>query len=147
MLAYGGAGNVQSQQDTNTQRVLVVDPLDETREVLETVLSRRGVRIASAARREDGIRLAREFHPDVVVLDSELAPALQGQGEACAESVAEASEQSFESTSPANPPALILLGSVRRGACAGGARYVQKPYLYGRLVHTIEELLAERRAA
>jgi CheY-like chemotaxis protein len=128
-------------KDDATLRVLVVDPLDATRTVVETMLSRRGMQIATTARRDEGLRLAREFCPDVVVLDNELA-SIESSGEQSGEAA-----RSFESASPENPPSLVILGNARRPASNDTARYLQKPYLYAALIHTIEELLAERRAA
>ena len=127
-----------------SSRVLVIDPLEETREVLETMLARRGVRIVTAVRREEGLRLAREFHPDVVVLDCEAPSTASTSNGALAP---EGAEQSFAAASPDHPPSLILIGNARRAANEPSAHYVQKPYHYGPLIHTIEALLAERRAA
>ena len=57
----------------NGQRsVLIVDRSEETREVLQTVLERRGVRTLAAGRAEMGLELARRHHPDLVVLDLEI---------------------------------------------------------------------------
>jgi DNA-binding response OmpR family regulator len=123
--------------DVGAATVLVVDSLDSTRTVLETVLSRRGMKIVTASRQDEGLRLAREVRPDVIVLDSELPSALAD----------ESASGPFASASPENPPSLVLLGSARSIAATEGARYMQKPYLYAALVHTIEELVAERRAA
>jgi CheY-like chemotaxis protein len=122
--------------------VLVIDPLEETRAVLETVLSRRGVRIATAVRRDQGLRLAAEFRPDVVVLDCEsLTAAADGDADS------EEAQRLFADTRPEQPPSLILLGSARRNSTAASTRHVPKPYPYGPLISTIEELLTERRAA
>ena len=52
--------------------VLIVDSSPETREVLGTALERQGVRILSASRAERGLELAREHHPDLIVLDLEV---------------------------------------------------------------------------
>lgn len=131
-------------RDRAPGRVLVVDPFDETRAVLETVLSRRGVEIVATTRRDEGLRLAREFQPDVVVLDCELLPLA---GEATGANGAAPAGRPFASASPENPPSLVLLGNARRAEAQEAARYMQKPYLYGRLIRTIEELLAARRAA
>jgi DNA-binding response OmpR family regulator len=127
-----------------SSRVLVVDPLEETREVLETMLARRGVRIVTAVRREEGLRLAREFQPDVVVFDCEAPSTQSGSSSTLA---SEAAEESFAAASPDHPPSLILIGNARRAANEASAHYVQKPYHYGPLIHTIEALLAERKAA
>ncbi|MEX2185872.1 MAG: response regulator [Pirellulales bacterium] len=128
----------------STSRVLVVDPQEETRAVLETMLSRRGIRIVTTARRDEGLRLARDFQPDVIVLDCETPSVEASDGTTDA-------ERPFASASPDHPPSLVLIGSTRRAANAtadaGSSRYLQKPYDYGPLIHTIEELLASRRAA
>lgn len=127
--------------DTNqVLRVLVVDPLEETRAVLETMLRRRGMEIVTTPRREEGLRLAREFQPHVVVLDCETSPVEHGGDSAAA-------GQPFVAASPQAPPSLVLIGSARRVPVGESTRYLQKPYDYGPLVHTIEELLSVRRAA
>jgi CheY-like chemotaxis protein len=127
-----------------SSRVLVIDPLEETREVLETMLARRGVQIVTAVRREEGLRIAREFQPDVVVFDCEAPSSGNSPWDHATSTEAEAS---FAAASPDHPPSLILIGSARHTANEQTACYVQKPYHYGPLVHTIETLLAERRAA
>ncbi|MBX7168838.1 MAG: response regulator [Pirellulales bacterium] len=114
--------------------VLIVDRQDETREVLRTVLADRGIEILEAQRSEDGLRLARAHHPDVIVLDLEVDEA--GVPEAL---LAESRQQETP---------IVVLGSIRRcqRECAG-AEVVAKPYHYGPLVRKIEELLAQRREA
>ena len=52
--------------------VLIVDRSEETREVLQTVLERRGVRTLAAGRTAAGLDLARRHQPDLIVLDLEL---------------------------------------------------------------------------
>ena len=51
--------------------VLIVDPLEETREVLRTALESRGVRILATDEPARGLALAREHGPDLIVLDVE----------------------------------------------------------------------------
>jgi two-component system phosphate regulon response regulator PhoB len=53
-------------------RVLVIDDDRETREVLEDQLRRAGHGAQAAATGTEGVRLARERRPDVVLLDAEL---------------------------------------------------------------------------
>jgi two-component system phosphate regulon response regulator PhoB len=50
-------------------RVLVIDDDRESREVLEEQLRRAGHGVTSAATAEEGLRMARERRPDVVLLD------------------------------------------------------------------------------
>jgi CheY-like chemotaxis protein len=50
-----------------------VDRDNETHEVLETVLARQGVSTLRACGARAGLRLVRECHPDVVVVDLDTA--------------------------------------------------------------------------
>ena len=53
------------------QSVLIVDRSEETQEVLQTVLERRGVRTLAANRTKTAAELAQQHHPDLIVLDME----------------------------------------------------------------------------
>jgi two-component system phosphate regulon response regulator PhoB len=53
-------------------RVLVIDDDRETREILEEQLRRAGHGVQTTAAATEGIRMARERRPDVVLLDAEL---------------------------------------------------------------------------
>lgn len=116
--------------------VLVVDPLQETREVLRTVLERRGMRIFAASDPEQGLALARRHRPDLIVLDLE-----------CESARSEAISGGFAAESLAHDTPLVLLGSARRRA--GKLRtgeFVSKPYHYAPLIRKIEELLQAGRS-
>lgn len=115
-----------------SRSVLIVDPADETREVLRTVLQQRGLRIFEARRAEQGLELARQVHPDLIVLDLEI----DGSGD---EAAGQLARQSRDEKTP-----LLLLGTARRSApeLADG-QFVRKPYHYGPLVRRIESLLAD----
>ena len=62
------------------QSVLIIDASEETREVLQTALERRGLRILAADRARRGLELARRHHPDLIVLDLEIEGAGGGAG-------------------------------------------------------------------
>jgi hypothetical protein len=113
--------------------VLIVDPAEETREVLQTVLERRGVSTMSAGRLRAGLALARQNQPDVIVLD--------------VESVDAPSQHDWTplgGLSPANRPKLLLLGTFRRqGESFPDGEFMRKPYEYGALIRKIEELIGE----
>ncbi len=112
--------------------MLVVDSLEETREVLRTALERQGVQILAAAEAEQGLALARRRHPDLIVLDLECD---QGKTAACGDLTALAEETP-----------VVLLGSARRAAgSVPGGHFVSKPYHYAPLIRKIEELLEEAR--
>ena len=110
--------------------VLVVDGSDETHEVLETALARRGVRTYYARRFRDGVELAGQLHPDLIVLDLEMD---QADPEAI-----------HAPRGPNTEMPLVLLGTVRQaGGPAFRREFVRKPYDYGPLVRKIEELLVD----
>src|SRR5262245_3224217 len=112
--------------------VLIVDSSADNREVLRTVLARRGMQILEAQATDEGLALAREHHPDVVVLD------LEGQRA----DVATIREQFSEQT-PGRDRSVIILGKIRRGPVFAGGHVISKPYHFAPLVHTIEQLAAK----
>lgn len=57
--------------------VLVIEDDADVRQLLEGVLSDEGYRVVSATGTSDGLRLARELHPDAITLDLDL-PGLEG---------------------------------------------------------------------
>jgi DNA-binding response OmpR family regulator len=118
--------------------VLIVDRSAETREVLQTALQRRGLRTFGASRAGQGLQIARQHHPDLIVLDLEVddSPA----EEVCAP---------YAEQTRADKTPLVVLGTLRRGGRGpAGGEFVSKPYHYGPLVRKIEELLdKDRRAA
>ena len=119
--------------------VLIVDPLDENREVLRTALERRGMKIFEARRAKQGLDLSQRHQVDLVVLDLEVE-----------ESTRETIPADFQSATDANSPSIIVLGSARhRTPVPPAGEFVSKPYHYAPLVHKIEQLLASpnKRAA
>src|SRR5262245_161511 len=112
--------------------VLIVDSSADNREVLRTVLARRGMQILEAKAADEGLALAREHHPDVVVLDLEAERA----------DAAAIREQFSEQTS-GRDQSVIILGKIRRGPVFTGGHVISKPYHFAPLVHTIEQLAAK----
>ena len=123
--------------------VLIVDHSDDTREVLQTALQRRGCRTLATGRAKAGLDLARRHRPDLIVLDLELD-----------DSGGEDFSARFAEQSRTHGTRLVMLGSVWDqpiGRCppSVGARrvalpegeLVPKPYHYGPLIRRIEELL------
>ena len=134
----------------NGQRsVLIVDQSEETREVLQTALERRGVRTLATGRAEKGLELARRHQPDLVVLDLEIDDMPADGFSGCGAGVPPADCRAGETPSPQTAPyepRLILLGSLRRqGNNLPGGEFVAKPYHYGLLIRRIEELLDNTR--
>ena len=119
--------------DTLDQKrsVLIVDRSEETREVLETALSRRGVRTFTARHASEGVELGQRHHPDLIVLDLEIDDVnLEG-----------AIPPFWAPGGEKNVP-IIFLGNLRRGhPQIPGSEFVSKPYHFGPLIRRIEEIL------
>ena len=114
----------------STPRVLIVDPSEETREVLKTALERRGVQTLAAGHIRPAIKLVKEHCPHVVVLD------LEAGGGSPEEALTR-----FSAATEGAAPRLLILGSVRRPQIGGYSYFVAKPYHFGPLIRRIEELL------
>jgi len=112
--------------------VLIVDSSDDHREVLRTVLSRRGMRTIEADHAAQGLDLARIHRPDVIVLviDEEQL----GREQISDQFAAEASDDRSQ---------LIVVSQFHREKGTRDSRMVSKPYHVGSLVHTIEQLAAK----
>jgi len=122
---------LDSEPYESRHSVLIVDESEETREVLETALERRGMRTFVADRVDPGLALARRHHPDLIVLDLELD-----------ENNPERVHDSFAEQSRADNGSLVMLGTIRRrGVKRTEGEFIAKPYHYGPLIRKIEELL------
>jgi CheY-like chemotaxis protein len=115
----------------NQRSVLIVDASDDTRCVLQTALEHRGVRTMVASQSKQGLALAQQHHPDLIVLDLEID--LCGPEEVAAP---------FAQQSQSDQASLVLLGSVRRRQPLPPGEYVAKPYHYAPLIRKIEEILS-----
>lgn len=113
--------------------VLIVDSSEETREVLRTALEKRGMRILSASRADEGLVMARQHRPDLIVLDMEMQPG-------CTEAVTDG----FTDESRQHDTPLVLLGTARRCRLQmPREQFVAKPYHYTPLIRRIEALLEQ----
>jgi DNA-binding NtrC family response regulator len=121
------------------QSVLIVDGSEENREVLQTVLERRGFGTQMASEPKQGKKLARQNPPDLIVYDLDSAPVSEedGMGE-------------WLGDMPSSDVSVVFLGTLRRQCppCSRG-EFIPKPYHYGPLLCKIEELLhsAHRKEA
>ncbi len=110
--------------------VLIVDRSEETREVLETALGKRGIRTLSASRVHHGAEMARTQQPDLIVLDLELD-----------RSSPDALCSKFRWNANSEGPPMVLLGSTHKRASNPRGEIVSKPYHYAPLIRRIEEIL------
>lgn len=116
--------------------VLIVDQLNDTREVLRTVLESVGLRTMEAEQADEGLELAQQHSPDVVVLDEE-------SGNAPLQTWWAVEDERWGSVP------IVVLGKARwqgrRVAVEqseNGRCYLPKPFHYVDLIRTIEELLS-----
>ena len=114
------------------RQVLIVDGSADTREVLSTALRMRGVSTLEAAEARQGVEMARQFHPGVIVLDVEAAAADDDQ--ICRE---------YQSQSREHHSRLVVLGrAVQYEQDLPRDRIMSKPYHFAPLIRTIERLLS-----
>jgi DNA-binding response OmpR family regulator len=112
--------------------VLIVDRSSDVRDVLRTVLELRGVQILEATGAHQGLQMARQFHPSLIVLDLESESAEQ-----------ESVQDQYAVQSQASNAPLVILGNLDRWRQQMPEdRMVAKPYHYGPLVRKIEQLLS-----
>ena len=112
-------------------RVLIVDESEESREILRTLLERRGATTIEAERPEQAVRLADLHQPDLIVLDAESDHSGTG-----------AATDDLEAAARRRAVPIVILGTVRpRGGRPGSGQFVAKPYHYGQLIRKIDDLL------
>jgi DNA-binding response OmpR family regulator len=111
---------------------LIVDGSEDTREVICAALQMRGVQTLQATGAKQGVELARQHHPRVIVLDLEAEAADDEQ--IC---------QQYESESRDHHSSLVVLGRARHyDQSLPRDRIVSKPYHFAPLIRTIERLLS-----
>jgi DNA-binding response OmpR family regulator len=121
--------------EENSGIVLVVDDDGAFREIATRILQDAGYRTAEAASGEEALEVARQGHPDVVVLDVRLRGPLSGH------EVCRVLKQDFQPT-----PAVLFVSGARTesfdrvgGLLVGADDYMIKPF-------AADELLARVRA-
>lgn len=131
----------QSLSDKQGRRVLIVDNSLDSLEVLETALRSRGVETLATREPAEGLSLARNYHPDVILLDLE---SIDGR-------LDDDIRKNYDETACRENAPLILVGRASGDPSARGTSHViSKPYHYAPLIRKIQELLEpteSRRAA
>ena len=117
-------------------RVLVIDDEAPIRLLCRVNLEAEGIEVLEAADGTSGLNLAREEHPDVVLLDV-MMPGLDGWRVA---------EQLLDDSSTAEIPIIFLTARAEfrdraRGLDIGGVDYVTKPFNPLELAPLVRELL------
>lgn len=112
-------------------RVLIVDESAESREILRTLLERRGALTIEAQRPDQAVKLTDLHHPDLIVLDAESDHSDSG-----------ADTDKLQDAAERNAAPIVILGTVRaRRDGTGNGQILSKPYHYGQLIRKIEDLL------
>lgn len=120
-------------------RILVIDDDREAREVLEEQLRRAGHGVQVAATATDGVRVARERRPDVVLLDAEM-PDMTPAG------VCRALEAEM-STRGVPVVAMLAVDQQEVVGASGVADAIAKPFTVREVVAQIETTLRRARPA
>ena len=113
-----------------SRRVLIVDQSDEMRQVLRAILEYRGWEIVEVRAAQQGLDLANACRPDVIVLDLET---LQ-------DAAATPNGENVPAWQATDAP-LVFLGRMPCDCRSTQDRCLTKPYHYGPLLRTIEEVL------
>jgi DNA-binding response OmpR family regulator len=122
------------------QTILIVDDDDAMAEVLGQRLGRQGYEILVASSGEEGLSLARERTPNLVLLDLRL-PDVDGFN-VC--------QELADSSETCTIPVIILSGMerpdiIRRSRAAGCQYYVRKPYDPNALLILVQHAIGESR--
>jgi len=131
----GSAKDLPEQILSSRGRVLIVDRSSDNREVLRTMLQRHGVETFEAGRGDEGLHVAQQCHPNVMVIDLETV-----------EFASPSVRDEFDAQAKTENTSIVLLGTVQaRSLAMQSTEVVAKPYHYGPLIRKIEELLADDR--
>lgn len=115
------------------QRVLLVDQSDDCRDVIRTVLERRGMQILETSNAGAGLKMLREHRPHVVVLDADTEAADNPTV-----------RTAYHRELAAIEGNMLVLGNIKRDDATSDQHQVWKPYHYGPLIERIEQLVGER---
>jgi len=112
-----------------TCTILVIDDDEAARELLARGLAKDGFKVLTASDGVEGIRLAREQHPDIIALDV-LMPGMDGW------SVLKELKQ--EDATASIPVVMVsMLDQKEMGFALGASDYLLKPFDRDRLVHVV----------
>jgi CheY-like chemotaxis protein len=116
----------------NMSRVLIVDESPESREILRTLLARRGAATLEATRPDQAAELTELHRPDLILFDAD-----------CDHSSSGAATESLKAAANRNDTPIVILGTVRSAQKhPASGQIVSKPYHYGPLIRKIDDLLA-----
>ena len=113
-------------------RVLIVDESADSREVLATLLARRGATTLEARQPDQALQLAELHQVDLIVFDADSDRSASGRG-----------LDDLKAAANRSGTPIVILGTVRGSKKRPhSGQFVAKPYHYRQLIHKIEDLLA-----
>ena len=120
--------------------ILIVEDHEKNRKLARDVLVHRGYRVAEAETGEDGVRLAGELRPDLVLMDIQL-PGMSG---------IDALREIRSDPATHDIPVMAVTASAmthdrQKIMAAGFDGYQSKPISVRPFVEAVEQLLARRR--
>ncbi len=121
-------------------RILIVDASTESREILRTLLQRKGAETLEASGARRASQIVRERQPDLILYDAESEKLLSAK----AREDAGALDDLGRTTTRSDIPIVVLGTTKRRASPFPTGQFVSKPYHYAPLIRRIEELLAGR---
>ena len=129
-------GNSRPMPDGGVMRVLVIDDEAPIRLLCRVNLEAEGIEVLEAADGRSGLNLAREQHPDVVLLDV-MMPGLDGF---------EVTRRLRSNAATRTTPVILLTAraqasDIARGLAAGADDYVRKPFDARDLADRVDRLL------
>ena len=121
-----------------TKRILIVEDHEENRRILRLLLTKHGYEVLEAVDGEDGVTMAEEMHPDLILMDIQL-PGVDGY---------EATRRIKGNPALQKIPIIVvtsyaLSGDDAKAFAAGCDAYVAKPVNLRKLLATVREFLPE----
>lgn len=121
---------------TSTKTILVVDDEEDIRDLVTFRLTRAGYSVIHARNGEEGVQVAGEKCPDLILMDVRM-PRMNGL---------EATKAIRQNPVTASIPVIILTASVREdavesGFLAGATDYIKKPFSPPELLVRIQAIL------
>ena len=124
------------------KKILVVENDEDTRSIYATVLEHRGYDVVQAGDGASGIELAREHHPDLILMNLSM-PKLDGIS---------ATSILRSEAATAGIPIIACTGFIsedgeQRALIAGADAYLEKPCMPSRVVEEVERFIGPPVAA
>lgn len=119
----------------DNQTILVVDDVDEQREIASSILTRLNYRVRSVSTGEDALAYLQAHSADILVLDMIMEPGIDGL-------------ETYRRIKKINPNQKVIIASgyseterVKEAQRLGAGKYIRKPYTYEEIGMAIKEAL------